>query len=133
MLHRKQSLRASYAEKARNSRQTGKTSPRPAIARQKGIRRVSDKRAAQNRLYATRRREYMDAHPRCENDCGRPPEQLHHRRGRNAGLLIDARYFCALCNVCHDRVHAEPSWARANGLLSSASDWNTVDRKNAYA
>lgn len=132
MLTRKKSLRLAYAEKLRTSGQTGKTPPRGAMARGNGIRRVSNKRAAANRVYATRRREFMAANPMCHH-CGQPSTELHHSRGRAGALLVDTRYFIALCGKCHDNVHEHPAWAREAGLLANAAEWNTTERKYAQA
>jgi hypothetical protein len=81
------------------------------------------KRAAQHRAYMVVRDAYMREHPNCEV-CGRPADDLHHRRGRAGKLLKDRRFFMAVCRTDHDWIHAHPEDARAKGLISSASDWN---------
>jgi hypothetical protein len=116
MLHRKASLRDSYAQKLRDSGQYGKTLTRGVLKRGSGIRKVSKKRVAENQLYKEQRAIYMFDHPRCER-CPRTASELHHRAGREGKLLYDSRFFASLCSICHTWVHAHPNDARQCGLL----------------
>lgn len=61
--------------------------------------------------------------------CGlRSVTDLHHKRGRIKGLLLDKRFWIPVCRDCHDWIHQHPKLARSYGLLATASEWNTVPR-----
>jgi len=81
------------------------------------MRRVSAKRAKENKLYTQVRKDYLILHPRCEVCIDSPACDIHHRRGRWKSRLYDATYFLAVCRPCHDRIHHNPEWAYATGLL----------------
>ena len=49
---------------------------------------------------------------------------VHHTRGRLGKLLLDERYWVALCRLHHAQVHAYPGWARSKGLICEKGDWN---------
>lgn len=90
------------------------------------LRRVSNRRAAENRIYARERKKYLEEHPMCEACLDRPSVELHHKRSRIGRLLCDVRFFFATCSVCHAWIHDNPRKARELGWLSSTREWNTV-------
>ncbi len=98
---------------------------RRAPIRRTGIRRVSPKRAKQNRDYTKLRREFLIQHPVCELFCKVEgffvkSNQVHHVRGRSGALLCDTRYWLAGCSDCHPRrVHeTQVAQARLLGFLA---------------
>jgi hypothetical protein len=82
------------------------------------MRPVSRKRAAQNRVYATLRVEFLTANPYCQNPlgCGLPAVDVHHRMGRVGALLLDVDHWSALCRKCHEWVGAYPEVAYSLGI-----------------
>jgi len=85
-----------------------------------GIRKVSKKRAAQNREYKKLRAEYTEKHPYCEArglSCTFYATDLHHKNHRNGERLNDVSNFMAVCRGCHNWIHAHPAEARAKGWL----------------
>lgn len=52
---------------------------------------------------------------------------IHHVRGRAGPLLTDRRHFKATCRNAHDWIHAQPSLARALGLLAQPGQWNKYE------
>jgi hypothetical protein len=48
--------------------------------------------------------------------------EVHHRRGRAGKLLLDTRFWVALCDKSHRFVHDNPAEARAIGLIEGP--WN---------
>ena len=44
-----------------------------------------------------------------------PATDIHHKKGRENDLLVDTRYFMAICRLCHARIDTDPEWARSNG------------------
>lgn len=77
---------------------------------------VSDKRKVLNKEYAKARKEYFEkVQGRCEA-CGGQATDIHHKskRGKN---LSNKDTFMAICRLCHDKVHANPAWAKEKGYL----------------
>lgn len=108
------------------------------------IRRVSLKRAKQNREYAKKRKAFLEAHPFCQltiqregfNEqiviedngdmsvpnidfnfrCPRATE-IHHVRGRIGTMLNDETHWLAVSREGHEWIHQHPSEARKRGWL----------------
>jgi len=87
------------------------------------VRARSPKRAAQERVYAKRRRVFLfgedgDQPRGCEfpEGCDRLASEVHHRRGRVGGLLLDERFWSALCSPCHAWVTVNPARAYELGI-----------------
>lgn len=81
------------------------------------LKRVSKRRATQNKVYAKVRAEYLDQNPDCEV-CGfKQSTQIHHRRGRFGSRLNDTAFFLAVCFECHNTIHTDPIWAYGKGHM----------------
>lgn len=76
------------------------------------------KRKGQERIYGVLRNEFLAANPGCER-CGWPATLVHHKAGRRGALLLDVDLFAALCDPCHQWVHAHVAEARELGLMVS--------------
>lgn len=88
----------------------------------KQIKKVSDKRASQNRQYLKLRKEYLKANPLCaamEVECTRKATTIHHRKGRIGNLLTDTKYFLPVCMNCHNKIEVNPVWAKSKGYSLS--------------
>jgi len=107
------------------------------------LKKVSSKRSREMKVYAAKRAVFMAAHPFCEitirtlglNEAdviaeggyykdvwGRTvrcpaSEDCHHVHGRTGSNYLDEKTWMAVCRTQHDRVKAEPKWARENGFL----------------
>ncbi len=82
----------------------------------KPIKKVSEKRANQNQVYARLRVEYLEAYPACEVvDCHNKSTQIHHMAGRENEKLTDTDKFLAVCGACHERITIDSKWAIENG------------------
>lgn len=92
---------------------------RQPLKANKPMRRVSERRKKENKLYTQVRKEYLLAHPRCQCCTIAPASEIHHRRGRWKSRLTDTAWFLAVCRPCHDRIHHNPEWAYEKGLLVS--------------
>lgn len=55
----------------------------------------------------------------CERCQENTATQIHHRRGRVGPDLLNYKDFVALCQECHEWVHANPSEAMLQGWLKS--------------
>ena len=86
--------------------------------------RPTAKRKQKDRgAYAEKARAFVEANP----DCGacvtlhdavvHPSSQIHHRAGRNGKMLLEERYWLAVCNLCHEWIHANGKKARTLGLI----------------
>ena len=66
------------------------------------IRKVSPKRAEQNREYLKLRKEYLALYPVCEiEDCNLKAVDIHHQRGKEGARLLDTNFFFAVCRGHH--------------------------------
>lgn len=92
-------------------------SPGNTLKAHRPMRRVSKKRAKENKLYMEVRKVYLTEHPRCQVCIDSPACDIHHRRGRWKSRLYDTEFFLAVCRPCHDRIHHNPEWAYEKGLL----------------
>jgi len=82
------------------------------------LRKVSKKRAAQNREYSRVRAKFLEDNPFCEAHDGYGlSTQIHHMNHREGIRLLDRKYFLAVCDECHRKIHNNPLWAREHGLL----------------
>lgn len=84
----------------------------------KRINPVSEKLAANLKVYKTVREEFLARHPICQakiSGCTKEAVQIHHKKGRIGELLTDNRYFLAVCHNCHHHIELNPVEAKQNG------------------
>lgn len=108
-LTRKKSLRQSYADKLRRE-------GIPQKAR-KPLKRVSAKRAVENREYSKRRLIFLEKHPQCAVYPHLPATQVHHMNSRVGRKLNDETYWLPVSQAGHDEIHQNTNRARALGFL----------------
>lgn len=83
----------------------------------KQIKKVSSKRAEQNKIYKVLRVTFLNDNPSCQRCSHRHSTEIHHTNGRNGERLNDVDYFMAVCRDCHQYIHAHPQESRQNGWL----------------
>jgi len=85
------------------------------------IRKLSKKRAKQNREYEKVRDEYLYHHNICER-CGGIATEIHHRKSRTGSYLTNTEFFMAVCRPCHLYVeeHSKESYEKGWKILRSA-------------
>lgn len=89
------------------------------------LRKTSSKRAKEMRQYRAEVKLWLSDHRMLCAVCRfNPPTQCRHRRGRIGRLLLDKRFWLPVCDKCHKDIHDDPQWARMNGLLAPASEFN---------
>ncbi len=94
-----------------------------------GVRSRSKRMSVAMKLYVKERAAFLKEHWTCWA-CGylhtlvQRSRDIHHTRGRIGSLLLDKRYWVALCRAHHDRVGTDKPWARAMGLLPPLGGWN---------
>ena len=93
------------------------------------LKKVSDKRAGEMRVYRDRKAKFLLFHCHCFV-CGEwihlADRELHHVRGRAGKLYLDERFWemaCGGMKGCHSKIHREPKWAIANGYLGGPGEW----------
>ena len=80
------------------------------------MRRISDARKKLEQIYyKIVRPKYLEEHPICECCGERKSMQIHHKKGRRGQLLIEVRFFMAVCLLCHGRIEKEKGWAFSMG------------------
>jgi len=75
--------------------------------------RLSKKRL----LYISLKKAYIKTHPICELCKINKSEQIHHRAGRLGDLLTKEKFFLAVCDKCHKRIHLNEEESREKGLI----------------
>lgn len=120
----------------------------PLLRRSKPIRRVSKKRAAENRIYSRRRRWFLAGHPICQWWLGEngwvetytgiytkngeeltglelflvanPPlsEEVHHCAGRSGSNFLNEATWMAVSRQGHRWIHENPGKARERGYIT---------------
>lgn len=110
------------------------------------LRKVSKKRAKEGRIYSEKRKAFLEAHPICQvwvamrgikeippliyviegrvycaEDMihnGAPTScDIHHKAKRTGSNYLDESTWLAVSREMHEKIHQNPSWARAQGYL----------------
>ena len=85
------------------------------------MRRVSKKRGKALREYAWRRAQFLwsGGERRCceVEGCICLATEVHHKAGRGKNLNNVATWM-AVCRPHHEKIHRNPSWARAHNYLT---------------
>ena len=121
------SKKSKHAVKLRTLQEI-RSSKKPTSKRQKRIRRVSIKKAADLKEYYAMRARFLANVDLCEVCHTDRPVEIHHRRGRVGPLLTDLRHLLATCSKCHDWIHEHVEEARTLGYICEKGLWNTPDR-----
>lgn len=121
------SKKSKHAVKLRTLQEI-RSSKKPTSKRQKRIRRVSIKKAADLKEYYALRSRFLENVDLCEICHTDRPVEIHHRRGRVGPLLTDLRHLMATCKKCHQWLHENIEEARTLGYICEKGLWNTPDR-----
>lgn len=93
------------------------------------VKRVSRKMAKLKAYYYDLRNEFLAENTVCQVHGGRCiATEVHHARGRAGSLLIDARFWQAVCSGGHAWIHDKVADARADGHLCRPGSWNHPPR-----
>lgn len=69
------------------------------------VKKVTEKRAKQNREYLKMREDFLIQYPVCQiAGCNKPAVEVHHRAGRANDLLTNPENFLAICSDCHSKI-----------------------------
>ncbi len=110
------------AKKVQKAVTDGKAEPidfKLVFKKQTPIRKVSVKRADQNKIYLKKRKEFLSREenkfcPVMKHFQGvvLPATEIHHMNGRQGERLNDEKYWLAVTRVGHKWIHANPYKAR---------------------
>jgi hypothetical protein len=85
------------------------------------MRRVSKGQARDNAQYRKRIKAFIEGFRFCPvmyyvqgSRCR--PNQVHHTKGRDGDLLLDERFWMAVCERGHRKINEEPKWAQKCGF-----------------
>lgn len=96
---------------------------------QKPIPPRSPKRILEDAEYSAKRKLFLVKHPMCEAHlagiCTQYATDVHHMAGRLGDLLLDIRYWKAVCRACHTWIELHPIEAKEAGLSISRHENNT--------
>lgn len=68
----------------------------------KPVKKITEKRAKQNREYLEMREQFLEQYPVCQvKDCQNKATEIHHIQGRANDLLTNPENFLAICNEHH--------------------------------
>ncbi len=83
------------------------------------IKKLSDKRANENKEYLTLRKVFLESHPICQiNQDGKAVDVHHTYSGKDrAKHFLDVKTWLAVCRDCHNWIHNNPIDARELGYL----------------
>lgn len=79
------------------------------------IKKVSDKTAKLKAKYIKAKIKFIDG--KICPITGRPATEIHHTNGREYSRLIDESFWLAVTREGHNKIHANPQWARDNNYL----------------
>lgn len=66
------------------------------------IKKITEKRAKQNREYLEIREQFLEQYPVCQvKDCQNKATEIHHIQGRANDLLTNPENFLAICSTHH--------------------------------
>lgn len=91
---------------------------RSPLKRKTPLNRVSSKRAEELKEYRKLKREYIKKQSICEICETNKAIDIHHRLplGRG-GKLCDTTIFVAVCRLCHNYIHNNPTYAEENDWI----------------
>lgn len=82
-----------------------------------GLKRVSSKRAKENREYSERRKDFLSRNRYCWVYPYEAATEVHHKDGREGSLLNHEDLWMPVSRRGHELIHARPNYARERGWL----------------
>lgn len=80
------------------------------------VKKITEKRAKQNREYLEMREQFLEQYPVCQvKDCQNKATEIHHMKSRQNDMLLNPEYFLSVCTPCHERITRDSNWAIQNG------------------
>ena len=99
----------------------------------KSIAPRSPKRTKQENKYNKRAKEWKEEHPNCTVNipgrCQHVTHDVHHMMGKENDLLLDERYWKAICRNCHTYITEHSAEAIEMGYSLSRNNNNNNNHK----
>lgn len=95
---------------------------KPVANPRKEINRVSSKQDKINRAYAVICSQFKKDHPICQariKCSGALTTEVHHKRGRGKGYMLDSTTYLGCCGACHKWINENNEQATALGFCQS--------------
>lgn len=71
----------------------------------KPVKKITEKRAKQNREYLEIRVHFLEQYPMCQiGGCNNKSTEVHHMKGKANDLLTNPENFLAICSDCHRKI-----------------------------
>jgi len=89
------------------------------ILRRTPVKKFSEKRLEQNKVYQPISQEFRKNHPRCaikSPDCTKHTQGVHHVEGRVGDDFLDKTKMLPSCNACNLYIETHSKWAKENGF-----------------
>lgn len=122
--NRKASIKKSNAKK-RERAKIVKLAAKSTIKKQihrKPIAKVAKKRWAELKIYSVLRKDFLLENGKCKcgrNGCQRKANEIHHKKGRENGLLNVIEFWLPVNGVCHRWITDHPKESMELGLIIS--------------
>lgn len=95
----------------------------------KGLKFKSDRRMEEDKLYAIKRRKFLEKTPKCwmcyqneQNEKINKTTEVHHKYRRVGAAYLDESTWIASCRSCNSRCETDPEWAYKNGYLATQEE-----------
>lgn len=91
---------------------------KPATKQRMAISKVSENKKAEDKVYASIRKVFLDNHKVCEAKilrCLNQSTEVHHKKGRVGKNYLDVHTFLALCSNCHRWIETHPESSKEHG------------------
>lgn len=91
------------------------------------IKPKSKKREREERIYSVERLIFLSENPKCQcglDGCTGLSTEVHHKKGRRGRLLMDKRFWLAVCRNCHDYITEHSKQAIKLGFSLSINHRN---------
>jgi hypothetical protein len=83
---------------------------------EKKIKAATTDRASDLREYSKQIKIFLKNNPRCAVFSNMASNQVHHKKGRSGKLLLDQRYWLAVSDAGHQKIHDYPVFALEHGF-----------------
>jgi len=89
------------------------------ILRKTPVKKISDKRVEENKIYQPLSQEFRKKFPRCvikSPECTKFTQGVHHVEGRVGDDFLDESKMLPSCNACNNYIESHSKWAKENGF-----------------
>lgn len=92
--------------------------PIKGIKKTNSIKKISEKKKKQDKLYKELRKQFLKDHPICAVYPPKKATQIHHKKGRGK-YYLDVSTWLAVSMEGHRQIEDNPQWAKMLGFSES--------------